>query len=56
MLIPIEIKQARMAREFATADSIPNEYWRLSTLWALFGAIATILPLANLYFMVFKPG
>jgi hypothetical protein len=24
-------------------------------LWSVFGAIATLLPLANLYFMVFKP-
>jgi hypothetical protein len=34
---------------------IPERYWRLSMLWSVFGAMATILPLANLYFMVFKP-
>jgi hypothetical protein len=34
---------------------IPDRYWRLSTLWAVFGAIATLLRLANLCFMVFKP-
>ena len=54
-LIPIEVMQARLARQFATELVIPERYWRLSTLWSVFGALATILPLANLYFMVFKP-
>ena len=54
-LIPIEVMQARLARQFATEAAIPERYWRLSTLWSVFGAVATILPLANLYFMVVKP-
>jgi uncharacterized membrane protein len=54
-LVPIEVLQARLARGFREAASIPDRYWRLSTLWAIFGSIATLLPLANLYFMVFKP-
>jgi hypothetical protein len=44
-----------MVKEFATKDEIPEHYWTLSKYWAIFGIIATILPLANLYFMVFKP-
>jgi uncharacterized membrane protein len=55
ILIPIEVLQARLARGFAAETVIPDQYWRLSTLWAVFGVIATLLPLANLYFMVFKP-
>ena len=55
-LIPIQVAQARLARRFATEAAIPERYWRLSTLWSVFGAVATILPLANLYFMVVKPG
>lgn len=54
-LIPIQIAQARMARSFATQEAIPTRYWRLSNLWGVFGVVATLLPLANLYFMVFKP-
>jgi uncharacterized membrane protein len=54
-LIPIEVMQARLARHFAAELVIPERYWRLSALWSIFGAIATLLPLANLYFMVFKP-
>jgi hypothetical protein len=29
--------------------------WRLGRQWAIWGTVATLLPLANLYFMVFKP-
>ena len=54
-LVPIEVMQARLARGFRDAATIPDRYWRLSTLWAVFGAVATLLPLANLYFMIFKP-
>jgi uncharacterized membrane protein len=54
-LVPIQVLQARLAREFRNAAAIPERYWRLSTLWAIFGSIATILPIGNLYFMVFKP-
>ena len=55
VLIPIQVMQARLARRFASEATIPDRYWRLTTLWSVFGAIATVLPLANLYFMIFKP-
>ena len=54
-LIPIEVMQARLARSFRDGGTIPQRYWRLATLWATFGIVATLLPLANLYFMIFKP-
>ena len=55
LLVPIEVMQERLARSFRDAPAIPGRYWRLSRLWAVFGVIATVLPLLNLYFMVFKP-
>jgi uncharacterized membrane protein len=55
ILIPIEVMQQRLARGFRNAPTIPDRYWRLSRLWAVFGVIATVLPLFNLYLMVFKP-
>jgi len=55
ILIPIQIEQARMARGFAGGETIPERYWRLGRQWAIWGTVATLLPLANLYFMVFKP-
>jgi uncharacterized membrane protein len=55
VLIPVQMKQAKMAKEFALSSEIPASYWKLCTKWNLFGLLATLIPLANLYFMVFKP-
>ena len=55
VLIPVQIKQARMAEGFADGSPIPEAYWRLSRLWNIWGGIAVLLPLGNLYWMVFKP-
>jgi uncharacterized membrane protein len=55
VLIPVQTKLARIARTFAEGGTIPETYWRLEMLWGVFGAIATILPLANIVIMVFKP-
>ena len=56
VLVPIQIAQERLARQFARGGTIPDRYWTLGRYWAVFGAVATILPLFNLYLMVFKPG
>ncbi|HEV2772806.1 MAG TPA: DUF2269 family protein [Thermoleophilaceae bacterium] len=55
ILIPIQVLQSRLARRFVTEAAVPQRYWRLARLWAIFGAVATLLPLVNLYLMVFKP-
>ena len=55
ILIPVQFKQAKLAKVFSTAEKVPENYWALSKYWGIFGIIATILPLVNLYFMVFKP-
>jgi uncharacterized membrane protein len=55
ILIPTQIAQARQARAFASGTSIPDSYWRHNRRWVVWGVIATVVPLANLYFMVFKP-
>jgi uncharacterized membrane protein len=55
ILIPTQIVQARQARGFAGGGAIPESYWRHGRRWMIWGTIATVIPLANLYFMVFKP-
>jgi uncharacterized membrane protein len=55
ILIPTQIAQARQARLFARGTSIPDSYWRHNRRWVVWGVIATLVPMANLYFMVFKP-
>ena len=55
VLIPIQIAQDKMARQFANGGEIPARYWQLGRLWIVFGTLATLLPMINLYWMVFKP-
>jgi uncharacterized membrane protein len=54
ILIPIQMRLARMAEAFASAPAIPENYWRLERWWGIFGAIATLLPILNIVVMVFK--
>ncbi len=55
ILIPVQIKQAKMARGFSENTKIPDEYWKLCKAWNVFGSLATIIPMINIYWMVFKP-
>jgi uncharacterized membrane protein len=55
VLVPIQVQQERLARQFRHGGKIPDRYWRLSKLWAVSGGLATVLPLVTLYLMVFKP-
>jgi len=54
ILIPIQIKLAKMSQPFSKDGLIPDNYWHLERLWLFFGILATLLPLFNIYWMVFK--
>jgi len=54
ILIPVQIIQARMARVFVQTAEIPPAYWLYGKIWLVFGILATLIPLANLYWMVTK--
>jgi uncharacterized membrane protein len=56
ILVPLQMRLGRMAKMFATSGAIPADYWRLEKRWAVFGLIATLLPLAAVPVMVFKAG
>jgi uncharacterized membrane protein len=45
------LKQRTLLRASTT---VGEEYWRLSRIWQVAGAIATVLPLPIVYFMVTK--
>jgi uncharacterized membrane protein len=51
VLVPIQLKQRTLLRASTT---VGEEYWRLSRIWQVAGAIATVLPLPIVYFMVTK--
>ena len=55
ILLPVQILQAKMAKNFSEDKPIPEKYWKLGKIWLIFGILATVLPLLNLYWMVFKP-
>ncbi|MDN3568373.1 DUF2269 family protein [Paeniroseomonas aquatica] len=55
VLVPIQVRQARMARVFATTGEIPAEYWRAGRRWIIWGLIATIPLVGALWTMVAKP-
>jgi uncharacterized membrane protein len=54
ILFPVQVRQAWLARNFSADNPIPDKYWRLGRIWILFGALAVIFPLVNVYLMVFK--
>jgi uncharacterized membrane protein len=55
ILIPVQIRQARLAHAFESGGEVPAVYWRLNRHWYIWGILATVIPLANLYVMVAKP-
>lgn len=54
VLVPIQSKQAKMARAFNVSEDIPKEYWQLCRRWNRWGGLAVITPLITLGLMVFK--
>ena len=56
LLIPIQVRQARMARTFEQGGDVPEEYRALARRWLFWGLIATVPLVAALYFMLDKPG
>ena len=55
VLLPLQIRLARLAREGAVSGALDPSYRRASRRWAMFGGIATLLPIVILFLMVLKP-
>ena len=53
MLVPIQLRQRQLLHRY---KAVTAEYLRLSRLWQISGAIATVVPLPILYLMVNKVG
>ncbi|KIZ45569.1 MULTISPECIES: DUF2269 domain-containing protein [Rhodopseudomonas] len=54
ILVPLQIRQARVARSFAQGGEIPEGYRRDARLWIIWGVIATVPLVAAIYVMVVK--
>jgi uncharacterized membrane protein len=51
VLVPIQLKQRALLQN---TDTVCADYWRLSRIWQIAGAFATLLPLPIVYLMVTK--
>ena len=55
ILIPLQMKLARLSRTFTVDTPIPARYWILEKWWLIIGILAMILPIITLFLMVLKP-
>ncbi len=54
ILLPAQVRQARMARAFADGGQIPAAYWRDAKRWLVWGIVATVPLVAGIVVMVVK--
>lgn len=55
ILVPLQIRMARMARRFRNGGSIPDGYRMASRAWLAVGIAATLPLIAAMWVMVAKP-
>ncbi|KPF79638.1 hypothetical protein IP88_01765 [alpha proteobacterium AAP81b] len=55
LLVPAQIRQARLAKAFRAGTSIPEAYWRDTRTWLVWGLIGTVPLVAAVWLMVVKP-
>jgi uncharacterized membrane protein len=55
VLVPLQRRLAAVAEETSGAEPVPAAYDALLKRWFRWGGVATLLPLASLALMVFKP-
>ena len=56
LLLPLQKRMVRLAQLGAARGTPDPGYWQASKKWAMFGGIATLLPVVILFLMVLKPG
>jgi uncharacterized membrane protein len=56
VLVPAQIRMARLAHRFAAGGAIPAAYWRDNRRWLVWGVFSVLPLLAGLWVMVAKPG
>ena len=54
-LLPVQRRLIRVADEAVHTGQLDPAFKALTLRWTIFGIIATLLPLVNIYLMVFKP-
>jgi uncharacterized membrane protein len=54
-IVPLQIRQARAARDFAAGGEVPESYRADSRRWLFWGLISTVPLVAATWLMVAKP-
>ena len=55
IIVPIQRRQARMARDFADGGDVPDAYRRQSRRWLAWGLLSTVPLLGATWLMVVRP-
>ncbi len=55
LLFPLQMKQTRIAREFASGGVVPDHYWKSCRHWNRLRTIQTLLIFCVLAIVIFKP-
>ena len=55
IIVPIQRRQARLARRFVDGGDVPAEYHTLSRRWLAWGLVSTVPLVAATWLMVAKP-
>ncbi|WP_372917562.1 DUF2269 family protein [Sandarakinorhabdus sp.] len=56
LIVPIQIKSARLAKRFEAGGQVPDEYKSLSRRWIFWGLVSTVPLVASLWLMIARPG
>ncbi len=54
VLVPVQIRQSRVARALSPTDRVPESYWRDGRIWLIWGIVATVPLIAAIYVMIAK--
>ena len=55
VLIPLQFRMVRLSRQALAAGALDPAYTRTGRLWAMFGGVATLIPVVILVLMVLRP-
>ncbi|EJW13112.1 hypothetical protein A33M_0604 [Rhodovulum sp. PH10] len=55
ILIPAQIRLARVARTFEKGGEVPEDYWRIGRRWLFWGIVATFPLVGAIAVMILKP-
>jgi uncharacterized membrane protein len=56
LIVPIQIKSARLTGQFKDGGTVPEAYKSLSRRWIFWGLVSTVPLLAALWLMIARPG